>query len=215
MLSGKKKIDKFCSNKNLFLIIPQPSCFIFLSKMSFLPRFRLPSALHEQLLVTGPSAPPLMLCLDSRMAHVGVGNTVELEPEPVDMEGGRESSRGSSLDTSDNADSPDPEMSRSKGGFNIEWANLAEFDMWRWEEERIYSIELVGSTSRTGGKLWSRRQLYVCGREASGGGDIQKETPQKGVQDRNQKIGLPLLHHHQTLSTYVNHFGTLRSGARS
>jgi hypothetical protein len=146
--------------------------------------------LREQLLVTGPSAPPLMLCLDSRVAHV--------EPEPVDMEGGGESSRGSSSDTSDNADSPDPETSRSKGsfnwdrekgGFNIEWANLAEFDMWRREEERIYSIELVGSTSRTGGKLWSRRQLYVCGREASGGGTYEKKHPERERKIATKKSG--------------------------
>ena len=139
-----------------------------------------------------------MLCLDSRVAHVGMGNTVELEPEPVDMEGGGESSHGSSSDTSDNADSPDPEMSRSKGsfnwdrekgGFNIEWANLAEFDMWRREEEHIYSIELIGSTSRTGGKLWSWRQLYICGHEASGGGAYKKKHPERKCKIATKKSG--------------------------
>lgn len=135
--------------------------------MSLLPRYRLPPTPHEHVTETGPSAPPLFLRLDLDL-HVG---TDVPEPEPVELE--CQSSRGDP----DNAES-DPATSTSKGsfnwdqekgGFSHEWASLAEFDTWRWEEERVFSIEFIASTTWPSGALWSGSQLFVCGRQRSGG----------------------------------------------
>ncbi len=44
----------------------------------------------------------------------------------------------------------------------LKWANLAAFDVWCWEEELCYSIELVASTVKCRGPLWTQYWLYVC-----------------------------------------------------
>ncbi len=126
--------------------------------MSFLPPVRFSLVSREHVGDPGPSAPPLELCLD------------------LDL---------------DNAECP--ATSRSRGGFTwdwekgkyiLEWENLAEFETWCRDEERIYSIELIVSTTRPGGRLWSWHQLFVCGRERSGGGTYTKAHP-----EREPKIG--------------------------
>jgi hypothetical protein len=130
--------------------------------MSLLPRYRLPvpvPALREHV-GTGPSAPPLELCLDLCV------------PTLDKFEG----TGGSCGYTPDNAESPATSRSkgsfdwdREKGGFNFEWANLAEFETWHQEEEHIYSIELIASASQSRGVFCSGCQLFFCGHEDSGG----------------------------------------------
>ena len=71
---------------------------------------------------------------------------------------------------------------REKGDFSHEWASLAEFDRWRQEEEHVYSIEFIASSTQARGKHWSRCQLFVCGRKRSGG--YVKQHP-----GRENKIG--------------------------
>ena len=153
--------------------------------MSCLPPYRLSSALRKHALATGPSAPPLTLCLDFQ---VNTTDGREPEPEPEDVEG-TDSLRGN---TPDDAESPETSTSkgsfnwdREKGEFNLEWANLAAFETWRREEEQMYSIEFVASTTRAGSPLYIRRQLFVCGREASGG---QKPYEKKDP-DSERKVG--------------------------
>jgi len=77
--------------------------------------------------------------------------------------------------TPDNAGSPATSTKRGgfdwdqeKGGFNLEWANLAKFEMWHQVEERASSIELIASSTQTGVN-YSRLQRFVCGRQYSGG----------------------------------------------
>ena len=77
--------------------------------------------------------------------------------------------------TPDNAGSPAAstkrggfDWDREKGRFNLEWANLAKFEMWRQVEERMSSIELIASSTRTGVN-YSRLQCFVCGCQYSGG----------------------------------------------
>ena len=53
---------------------------------------------------------------------------------------------------------------REHGIFNLEWANFAAFNMWRRKEELHYSIELIASTVKPGGPLWTQYRLYVCSR---------------------------------------------------
>jgi len=81
---------------------------------------------------------------------------------------------------------------REQGGFTCEQANLAKFELWRRVEERTSSIELVASTSQTRAdrKLWSQRQLFVCGCQDSGGGrTYQMKNPDRGRTIPSKKTG--------------------------
>ena len=72
---------------------------------------------------------------------------------------------------------------REKGGYSLEWANLAEFDAWRRQEEIAYSIELVVS-KRSSGKEFTQKTTYRCSRARTGG-----EKPyEKKHPDRNRKF---------------------------
>jgi hypothetical protein len=51
----------------------------------------------------------------------------------------------------------------------LEWSDFAAFNAWRREEELRYSIELIPSTVKRGGPLWTEKRLYVCSRQLSGG----------------------------------------------
>ena len=48
---------------------------------------------------------------------------------------------------------------REKGGYVLEWTSLAEFDMWRRQEELTYSIELRLSKSHAG-KKFKQKRIY-------------------------------------------------------
>jgi len=94
---------------------------------------------------------------------------LELEPDVEDIK----SSCGNILD-----DTKSPATSThmgsfnwdwEKGGFNLEWANLARFETWCWEEEQMYSIEFVVSTTQAKSPLYTWHQLFVCGHKASRG----------------------------------------------
>ena len=153
--------------------------------MSRLPRYRLPPALRKHVLTTGLSAPPLTLCLDFQVNSTD-GREPELEPEDV------EDTESPCGNTPDDAESPATSTSkgsfnwdREKGEFNIEWANLAAFETWRREEEQMYSIEFAASTTQPRTSLYTRHQLFVCGREASRGEvSYEKKNP-----DSERKIG--------------------------
>ena len=215
----------------------QPSPPSFHSKMSFLPHFRFPSASRRPVVATGPSAPPLTLCLDLRVhtpdeseGHSSRGSSCVIATD--ESEGGN--SRGSSCVNAEDSDTEDSEEEREtilslrgstpesegtwssrasspdnspdpdnaayaatsmhtgsfnwdweKGGFSHEWASYAEFQIWRETEERACSIELVQSSTRHG-KLFTRWQLFTCGRQESGGDrGYEKKHP-----ERQPKIGI-------------------------
>ena len=149
--------------------------------MSLLPRFCLSPVSREPVVVAGPTAPPLMVCLNfsaSSRGNIPRGNI------PCG-------------NISDNAESP--ATSRRVGSFNWDWeqgrftrkwANLAEFETWHRVEEHASSIELVASTTRADGKLWSRWQLFVCRRQDSGGGrTYQKKNPNRECTIPHKKTG--------------------------
>jgi len=75
---------------------------------------------------------------------------------------------------------------RDRGGFPYEWSDLAEFEEWRRDEERAYSIELIASSSVSAapGALWSRKRVYVLSCQLSGG----KSKYEKKFPDRLRKI---------------------------
>jgi hypothetical protein len=86
--------------------------------------------------VSGPSTPPMELPERSTLA--------ERPPE----------------EPSESAETP-ANSTRSRsfyydqvcGGYPMEWAGPAEFEVWCWEEELAYSIELIPSNTVHGGKL--------------------------------------------------------------
>ncbi len=41
------------------------------------------------------------------------------------------------------------------GRYLMEWAGPAEFEVWHWEEELAYFIELIPSNTVYGGRLWT------------------------------------------------------------
>ena len=70
-----------------------------------------------------------------------------------------------------------PATSIKRGSYNydrvhrypLEWSDFAAFNAWRCEEELHYSIELIASTVKHGGPLWTKKRLYICLRQPSGG----------------------------------------------
>jgi hypothetical protein len=68
---------------------------------------------------------------------------------------GTESSRANSPDSAESLATSRSKGSfnwdQEKGSFNLEWASLAEFQIWCQMEARASSIELNASSSRTGG----------------------------------------------------------------
>ena len=70
-------------------------------------------------------------------------------------------------------------------GYPLEWSDFAAFNAWRREEELQDSIELIASTVKRGGPLWTEKRLYVCSRQPSGGRrEVEKKNP-----DWRRKIG--------------------------
>ena len=159
--------------------------------MSYLPRFHLSPA-ADRPGASGPSAPPLMLCLDMRVHSPdesegkAIGSSRGITPDESKGAGNSHgNSHGDTVDESEGeagstcgitlesegtgstrGNTPDPATSRSKGsfnwdwekgGFSLEWASIAKFQMWRETEELVCSIEFMTCSTRTGqGILWSQ-----------------------------------------------------------
>jgi len=179
----------------------------------------------------GPTAPPIALCLDlhARTPDSSEGEGAGSSHADSSDESEGEGAGSSGASTSDESESEGEEegtpenagslaTSRKRGsfnwdqehGFSLEWANLAEFEMWRQVEERASSIELIRSSTRTG-VLFSQRQRFVCGRQDSGGPrKYQKKHPGRKRKVRNRKSGcgcyviVKQYHHTSTiLGSYV------------
>jgi hypothetical protein len=140
-----------------------------------LPRFRLsiaPAPVATELPVR--TAPPLEMCLD-----LGIGCQA----------------RGSQEGDTHPPDSADtPATSRRVGSFThdqesriytLQWEDLSAFHAWRREEELTHSIELIASSTVSGGRLWLQKRVYVCARQLSGGPNKYK----KKFSHRFRKIG--------------------------
>ena len=163
------------------------------------------------MVATRPSAPPLMLLLDMRVdtpdepgpepdgsectqsTQSPCGSTLDnakshATSSTCGTADNTESHaisdlRGSTLDNAESHARGGFNWDKDKGGFCLEWANLAEFDKWRRDEEHVYSIEFIMSTTQVGGKHWTWSQLFVCRCERSGG--YVKQDP-----GRKNKIGV-------------------------
>jgi len=140
-------------------------------------------------LETGWSAPP---------AEYHFGGEIEprVAPEPENR------ALDNSSDTADNAPdtAEDPATSQKKGSFYsdkkgkyymLEWPNIAEFDAWRRAEEIANSIEFRRSSNWAGGALWTRRRLFRCGRQFTGGGGGYTITDPKRKRVESKKTECP------------------------
>ena len=125
----------------------------------------------------------------------GRGSDADTDDSKSDSES--ESSESSRADSPDNTESPATSRrrgsfnwDREKGGFSLEWANLAEFNLWREMEEHLSCINFIASTSRPGGILFSHKQRFVCGRQNSGGGNpYEKKHPERQRKIATKKSG--------------------------
>jgi hypothetical protein len=111
--------------------------------MTALPPFQLNVMSPTSEMTTGPTSQPagIVLCLDD-------------------------------LCTQDPATSWKPESFNydcENSHFPHEWSNMAEFEVWRWEEELAYSIEFIAAHVVRGDGLWTLRCHYVCSCQLSGG----------------------------------------------
>jgi len=155
--------------------------------MTTLLRFRLSIAPPDASMTAGPSAPPAELCLDLGLTRSNAPAAPERSPRaerpsddpPETAETPATSTRRGSFN-----------YDREHGVFNLEWANFAAFDAWRREEELRYSIELVASTVKPGGPLWTQYRLYVCSRQLSGGRkQYEKKNPAWNRKIDSKKTG--------------------------
>ena len=197
--------------------------------MSLLPHFHLPPASREHFVATGPSAPfTFMHCLDFRVPipipdeSEGTGSSHDDMPEESDThEGSRGhgdmSEESDTDDVPDNAEAPATSRKkgsfywdREKGGFTLEWENLAEFDMWRWMEESMCSIQFVLSHSQKRGIRWSEKVTYVCSRQNSRGRmTYEKKYPERHRKIKTKKTGCGC---HIVIKQYHHTPTVLRSG---
>ena len=128
-----------------------------------LPHFHLsiaPAPVAAEL--PAPTAPPLKMCL-----NLGIG---------CQAHGSEEASESEDTHPLDSADMPT--TSHRVGSFthnwenkiySLQWENLSFFHMWHREEELAHSIELIASSTVSGGRLWLQKCVYVCTCQLSGG----------------------------------------------
>jgi hypothetical protein len=142
-------------------------------------------------LTAGPSAPPTA--------------RVNPDPETLALEDCPPDNADASETPAENQGNlgpvEDPATSRKKGSFysdrkgrfyTLEWANFAEFDVWRRAEEAAHTIEFRPSTVWNGGALWTRQRLFVCGRQVTGGDrKYTKKNPKQKRKIESKKIGCP------------------------
>jgi hypothetical protein len=182
---------------------PMPS----LPVNGILPRFRLSIAPAAPATDVSARTAPLQLCLD-----LGVGHQAH---------GSREESTSGREDTHPPDSADTPAASRKVGSLNhdqesgiypLHWEDLASFHAWRREEELIHSIELIASSSVSGGRLWLQKRVYVCARQLSGGPNkFKKKFPHRFRKIGTKKTGcrcrLVIKRYHHTpriLGRYVN-----------
>jgi hypothetical protein len=121
-------------------------------------RFRLSSAPVATATDLSAQMAPLELCLD-----LGIGCQARDAPEGGDSH---------PLDSANI-----PATSRKVGSFihdqehgiyPLQWEDMSSFHAWRREEELTHSIELIASSTVSGGPLWLQKRIYVCARQLSG-----------------------------------------------
>jgi hypothetical protein len=123
--------------------------------------------------LSGPSAPPMELPERSTLAERPPEEPSKSAETPANL------TRSGSF-----------YYDRVCGGYLIEWAGPAEFEVWHWEEELAYSIELIASKTVHRGGLWTLKRVYVYSHQLSGGrSKYQKKHPDWHRKIKNKKTG--------------------------
>ena len=82
------------------------------------------------------------------------------------------------------------EYDRASGKFELQWGSLAEFDTWREDQERTYSIELQIAWTKPAGTRFQRKQIYKCARKGSpDDSGYQKKFPDRIRKLPSKRIG--------------------------
>jgi hypothetical protein len=113
-----------------------------------------------------------------RLSVTSAGSTGSAGPTPPDEHVVLDFSGDTHLDRGAYADD------RKSGNFDLLWTSLADFERWREEQCRLYSIELLLAKTR-GGVNYDWKRVYRCGREGTGG----KKKYQKKNAGQARKIG--------------------------
>jgi hypothetical protein len=122
-------------------------------------------------MTTGPSAPSAKLCPDLGFVAPATPEQSPCTARRSDVPQGTTNAPATSTKRgSYNYD--------RKHGYLLEWSDSAAFDAWRREEELRYSIELIASTVKHRGLLWTEKRLYVCSCQLSSGWQqYEKKNP--------------------------------------
>ena len=177
-----------------------------------LPRFRMSIAPAPVAIATELAAQtaPLQLCLDLGIGRQAHGSR-EAPAELGDTELG-------DTHPPDSADIPAASHKvgsfindKERGIYPMQWDDLSSFHTWRREEELAHSIELIASSTVSGGRLWLQKRVYVCARQLSGGPNQYKKKFNRFRKIGTKKTGcrcrvvIKRYHHTPTvLGRYVN-----------
>jgi len=152
---------------------------------------------------------PIQLCLDLGIRNQGHASREDSAPaNPPDSAA---TSRAVSSFLSD----------QESGIYPLEWEDLSAFHTWRREEELAHSIELIASSSVSGGRSYLQKRVYVCTRQLSGSPNkFKKKFPHRFQKIGTKKTGcrcqivIKRFHHTPAvLGRYVNeHDHDLSSG---
>jgi hypothetical protein len=139
-------------------------------KMSILPRYYLGVAADS---TAGPDpAAPTQLCLDLGIGGTGPvtgpGDTNETTHDD------RTRARGAPAIPENPATSTKRgsfiyDRDPKKGGYGLEWGNLAEFEAWLRKEELDHTVQFNLARTANGSDIWTQRRTYKCARAPSGG----------------------------------------------
>jgi hypothetical protein len=152
--------------------------------MMTLPHFYLSITPPDASMIARLSTPPAKLCLDLGLTQSNAPAALERSP----------CAKHPSDDPLETAETLATLIRRGScnydwehGIFTLEWANFTAFDVWCWEEELCYSIELVASTVKPRGPLWTQYRLYICSRQLPGSQNSTKKRIRPGITRSTRK----------------------------
>jgi hypothetical protein len=58
---------------------------------------------------------------------------------------------------------------KERGIYPLQWEDLSSFHAWRREKELAHSVELIASSTVSGGHLWLQKRIFVYARQLSSG----------------------------------------------
>jgi hypothetical protein len=100
---------------------------------------------------------------------------------------------------------------KERGIYPLQWEDLSSFHAWHREEELAHLVELIASSTVSGGRLWLQKRIFVCVCQLSGGPNKYKKKFSHFRKIGTKKTGchcqiiIKRYHHTPTvLGRYVN-----------